>query len=105
MLAWPAGAFLAAGFSRGQKSLVRIYGNGGGVIGELEVPGMIDVLAWSGQSRLLFTVIEQSIFTFGGNRRTMLYNWDGSNQSTAEVLNDQTLKPATLRRWGLPLAA
>ena len=100
-LAWaPAGKQLAAAFEQGKESLVARFGAPGRVLAAVRVPGRVTDLRWRGHKELLFLAVTMTRYSFGADRRVRLYHWTGQGKPRATLLDDATLKPLTLRRWG-----
>ena len=100
-LAWSqGGSLLAAAFPRDDGTVLRIYAGDGAVLGETSIAGRAAMLAWRGDTEVLIAAIAESRLSFGGNLRQLLYRWDGTGTPVPVVLQDVTLMPRTVARWG-----
>lgn len=110
-LAWnQTGTRLAAAFPQGSVSRIVLYETGGKEDEAAEVPGNVCSISWLSADGLLFAAIESKPYSFGTDRREMLYRWNGSGNPVATVLGTTNVKPLTRSRspWivsgGLELA-
>lgn len=110
-LAWnQAGTRLAAAFSQGSVSRIVLYETVGKEAAATEVPGNVCSISWLSDDDLLFAAIESKPYSFGTDRREMLYRWNGSGNPVVTVLGTTNVKPLTRSRspWivsgGLQLA-
>lgn len=99
-LVWnPAGTRLAAAFMHGGSSRVILFGPDGVETATTEVTGSVCAISWFSADELLFAVIESRPFSFGTDRREMLYRWNGSGTPVVTVLGSTNVKPLTRSRW------
>lgn len=99
-LAWnPAGTRLAAAVPQGSVSRLVLYEAEGKEAARTEVAGSVCAISWLSADELLFAAIETKPYTFGTDRREVLYRWDGSGTPVATLLGTTTVKPLTRSRW------
>ncbi|MBI1920515.1 MAG: hypothetical protein HYS23_05455 [Geobacter sp.] len=95
-LAWnPTGSRLAAAFGHGGSSRMILYGPDGTEASKTDVPGSVCAISWITGDDLLFAALETKPFSFGTDRREMLYRWNGSGTPIATLLGTTNVKPLT----------
>jgi len=99
-LAWsPDGRRIAAAFCRDNAGSLRIYGEGGELQAEAEVPGRITGLAWRSATEILAFNVRMTQFSFGANLAEIIVQWDGAGKPKEVASTDSTLKPVTIKQW------
>jgi hypothetical protein len=96
-LSWsPDGAKLAAAFSAGGGSVLRLFDREGAVQAETRVPGRVNALAWGAPPEVMAFVVTRQVYRFGTNLAEVLHRWDGKGKPTSTPLSETTLMPASL---------
>jgi hypothetical protein len=104
-LAWsPDSQRLAAAFTAGGKSTVRIYGSDGGKQGETAIAGNIGAIVWRSPQELLIASSVVTTYTFGTDFQQTLYRWNGTAAPSGVLVHNATLRPSTVRQLGPDIA-
>lgn len=99
-IAWnPAGTRLAAAFPQGSASQVVLYESGGKEAARTEVSGSVCAISWLTRDELFFAALEVKPFSFGTDRREMLYHWNCKDAPVATILGTTNVKPLTRSRF------
>lgn len=102
-LAWsPNGQQLAIAYLHGAENRIALFSVDGRLTADTVTVGHVVAIFWPEADTLLALTVELEPHSFGTTCREVLLRWQPGETPLRTILHDVTLKPATLRRRGIP---